>query len=335
MRLPYIYCFLICAFPNIATANNDNLEQDNIKQCVLNELVSGDDKQTVAELKKKCLELTQRQKMSAIDKRMVREKVTENNPNVITPHKRNYILPVSYMKRKNNDIDPAYTQNVEEQLDNLEAKFQVSLKVPLFEHFSDKDQGVHFGFTLQSYWQVYNSEISAPFRETNYQPEIYWSNVLDDENRLWGDEMITIIGIEHQSNGRSNPLSRSWNRIYANLIWEHDGYVFSFRPWYRLPEDEKEDPNQPNGDDNPDIHHYMGYFEFSGVFQHEKHEYAFMFRNNLESDNKGAIQLDWSFPVWGRLRGYAQYYNGYGESLIDYNQHVERFGVGVLLTGFL
>ncbi len=312
------------------------IEQENMKQCVLNELVSGDEQQTLVVVKEKCRSLVNIEKMSAIDKRLVREQVTEHNPNVITPHKRNYILPLTYMERKSDVvIESPFNEAPEEFLDNMEAKFQVSLKVPLFENFSDKDQAIHFGFTLQSYWQVYNSDISAPFRETNYQPEIFWSNVLDEENRLWGDEMITIIGMEHQSNGRSNPLSRSWNRIYANLIWEHSGYVFSFKPWYRLPEDEKEDPNQPEGDDNPDIHHYMGYFEFSGAFKRHDHEYSFMLRNNLESDNKGALQLDWSFPVWGRLRGYAQYFNGYGESLIDYNQHVERFGVGVLLTGFL
>ena len=84
-----------------------------------------------------------------------------------------------------------------------------------------------------------------------------------------------------------------------------------------------------------DIADYMGHFEFTTVYTKRNHEFSLMLRNNLKSDNKGAVQLDWSFPAWGRLRGYAQYFNGYGESLVDYNQHVERFGVGILLTDFL
>jgi phospholipase A1 len=118
-------------------------------------------------------------------------------------------------------------------------------------------------------------------------------------------------------------------------LWENDGYVFSFKPWYRISESEKETPLDPRGDDNPDIYKYMGYFEFSGAYRLNDHEFSFMTRNNLNSDNRGAIQLDWSFPLWGRVRGYAQYFNGYGESLIDYNADIERIGVGILLTDLL
>ena len=68
-----------------------------------------------------------------------------------------------------------------------------------------------FGFTLQSYWQMYNSDISSPFRETNYQPEIFYGFINDLKVGEWTNR-VNIIGIEHQSNGRTQPLSRSWNQ---------------------------------------------------------------------------------------------------------------------------
>ena len=322
-----------------AKTNEQDDDVELVKQCILNEAIGGAGEMTLAQLREKCSSLDESKQLTALDKRQAREEVSKENRNVITPHKRNYILPVSYVSHPNNSSFEAYDEltgeKQDEPLDNLEAKYQLSIKVPIFDDFSDEDQAIFFAFTLQSYWQLYNKESYSPFRETNYEPEIFWVNYLDKKHVPWGDEMAVVLGISHQSNGNSQPQSRSWNRIYANFLWENDGYVFSFKPWYRISESEKETPLDPRGDDNPDIYKYMGYFEFSGAYRLNDHEFSFMTRNNLNSDNRGAIQLDWSFPLWGRVRGYAQYFNGYGESLIDYNADIERIGVGILLTDLL
>jgi phospholipase A1 len=58
-----------------------------------------------------------------------------------------------------------------------------------------------------------------------------------------------------------------------------------------------------------------------------------MVRNNLQyPKNRGALQLEWSIPLFERVSGYLQYYVGYGENLLDYNYRVNRIGFGVILT---
>ena len=80
-------------------------EQDDalelVKQCILNEAIGGDGKQTLEELRKKCSDLDESKKLTALDKRKAREEVSKKNRNVITPHKRNYILPLSYVSNPN------------------------------------------------------------------------------------------------------------------------------------------------------------------------------------------------------------------------------------------
>jgi phospholipase A1 len=201
-------------------------------------------------------------------------------------------------------------------------------------------------YTQLSFWQLYNSAFSSPFRDTNYEPEmlINWRtkySILDDFKL-----QFVNVGFNHQSNGRSLPLSRSWNRVVANAGFEKDNFNLLLKTWYRIPE---EDYN----DDNPDITRYMGYGELWGIYYWKENRFAIMVRNNLRQNNLGAVQLDWSIPMslivkkfydWGvplsletcdKLKDfsfYFQYFNGYGESLLDYNTSINRFSAGMMLV---
>jgi phospholipase A1 len=268
--------------------------------------------------------------------RMDAEAATGGNRFVLTPHKRNYFL-LSYADDPNDDAFKDLLDDDDAELDNAETEFQVSIKVALARDTFTAGDAFQFGFTIKSFWQTFNSDESSPFRETNYQPEVWYRtpipySTFGSETMLWG------IGAEHQSNGRSRELSRSWNRVYTTVTWLTEDYAFRFKPWYRIPEDDKDDPTDTDGDDNPDIHKYMGYFEFTGIHHFDDQELGFMVRNNVgsgASHSRGAIQLDYTFPLWGRLRGYAQFFNGYGNSLIDYNHNTTRAGIGFLLSDIL
>lgn len=89
-------------------------------------------------------------------------------------------------------------------------------------------------------------------------------------------------------------------------------------------------------DDNPDIEDFPGYGELRAAYLWRRHTFSTLLRNNLKtSDNKGAIELAWSYPLSGVLRLYAQYYYGYGESLLDYNWKVNRFGLGISVNDYI
>jgi phospholipase A1 len=239
-------------------------------------------------------------------------------------HKQNYFLPVRYSSNPNQQPEsPRLGTAPDQQLQDIEAKFQLSFKLKAIERMLNGRADLWFAYTQQSHWQVYNEAISRPFRETDYEPEVML--VFPTDYLLLGMRgRLVNLGLVHQSNGRSDPLSRSWNRVYAQIGFERSNLALLVRPWYRLPE-------KSVNDDNPDIEDYLGYGDLQGIYRSGGHTVSLLLRGNL-SEGQGAGQLDYSFPLYGRLRGYLQAFTGYGESLIDYNHHQTTVGLGVLLT---
>jgi len=164
--------------------------------------------------------------------------------------------------------------------------------VPLAVGLFDDRASIFAAYTNTSWWQAYNSDVSAPFRETNHEPELFM-NFNNDWKILGLTNRLNGIGIVHQSNGRSEPLSRSWNRIYANFVFERGGLGLSLKPWYRIKEDEETD-------NNPDITDYLGYGEVKVAYKTGKQTLTAMGR-------KKAFELTWSRLTWGNIRLYAQY----------------------------
>jgi len=243
-------------------------------------------------------------------------------------HGSNYMLPVKYSDSPNNTPLQGSLLQPDQGLDPVEAKLQLSFKVKAIEGVFDERADLWVGFTGTSYWQAYNSSISASFRETNYEPEAML--VFRTDYNLAGLRGRFInLGLVHQSNGRPEGLSRSWNRVYAQFGFERGNFALLVRPWARIPENAADD-------DNPDIEDYLGNGDLLATYRNGGNAYSILLRNNLKSaSNRGAVQVDWSFPLNGRLRGYVQYFNGYGETLIDYNHRQQTLGIGVSLTDWM
>jgi len=221
--------------------------------------------------------------------------------------------------------NPDNTVSTPEHLDDVEAKFQISLKTKVWEGVFGDVGDLWIAYTQSSRWQLYNKAESRPLRETDYEPEALLVfdthyEVLGWQGRLLG------IGVNHQSNGRSNPLSRGWNRVVTDVGFERDGWTVMVRPWWRIDE-------PPENDDNPDISDYMGRGDVQIVHERGRQEFGLMLRHSLRGGDRshGAAQLTWSFPMGGNFRGYLELFKGYGESMIDYNHDATYVGLGVSL----
>lgn len=247
---------------------------------------------------------------------------TRRGSYTITPHRSNYILPYTY----NFNPNEAVLREAEpgKDLVNSEVTFQLSLKVKLWEDVAKQDMDLWVAYTQRSFWQLYDFQDSSPFRDTNYEPELLL-NYRTNYSLFGVQNRFINVGINHQSNGQSEPLSRSWNRVVANAGFEVNNFSFLVRGWCRIPEDDRHD-------DNPKIEKYLGYGELWSYYFWKKNRFGLMLRNNLRfHDNLGAVQAEWSFPLFKKISGYLQYFYGYGESLMDYDHRVNRVGLGIIL----
>ena len=239
-----------------------------------------------------------------------------------------YLMPVFATSNQNTQPrspNPVNSVSTPQELDNVEAKFQLSLKTKAWQGVFGDYGDLWLGYTQDSHWQIYNKDQSRPFRETDYEPEAMLVFNTNYSVFGWNGRMLGI-GLDHQSNGRSDPLSRSWNRVMADIGFERDDWTVMFRPWWRIPESR-------SNDNNPDISNYVGRGDMQIIREWNGQEFGLMLRSSFRggSDAHGAAQFTWSFPLVGNLRGYMEAFKGYGESLIDYNHNATYVGLGISL----
>ena len=133
-----------------------------------------------------------------------------------------------------------------------EIKFQFSFNAVLVADSWYSRFPLYFAYTQKSFWQAYHTERSRPFRENNYNPELFLDYSRDPKltNKRYG----VILGLaEHESNGQIELFSRGWSRSYLQPYFVTDrsfmfidGAFLSFKIWNRWDEN-------PETDDNPDL----------------------------------------------------------------------------------
>lgn len=262
-------------------------------------------------------------------RRLRAESLLRSDRLAFIPHRPNYLLPFAH---GGNLTGSGALSN--ESLRQAEFRFQLSLKLPLTEPGEFDAPTLFFAYTGQSWWQAYQSKRSSPFREYNHDPELFIQ--MRSETPILGwTHRVSSFGFEHTSNGREELQSRSWNRIFAHLEFDRGSqWWLSLRGWARIPESAKDDPTDTSGDDNPGITRYLGHGELRFGYLGETWNWNAMLRRSLRSGGKGAAEFNLSYPsgLNRRARWYLQVFDGYGESLIDYDRRIKRFGLGIMIN---
>ena len=330
-------CLLGAATMTIA-AEEPEMDAEAYNQCLLEGLRTATDETPVGEIRQACLLASQssladkpsaaetgagEEEQTPLEARIDETRATEQMRFVITPYKLNYLM-VGYNDNPNTAPYEEAFPDEEVAFEPAEVKFQISFMFPIVQNIYRGNGDLYFAFTSRSFWQLFNEEFSAPFRETNYEPE-FWFRFDTDWKILGLTNRLLTFGYNHQSNGRNRPLSRSWNRLFASFVLERGNFALGIKPWIII----------GDLDDNPDIDDYLGNYELHFFYKWKRHTFSLMTRNQLQSGfETGAYQFDWSFPLYRRLRLYTQYFNGYGESLIDYDYFNNTLGVGLSFTDY-
>ena len=252
-----------------------------------------------------------------------------------TGYRTNYVMPLHLTSNINRSPQsptqaavslPAYRQ--------LEAKFQLSLRTKIAQDVLLDNADIWLGFTQQAMWQIWNGTDSKPFRNTDYEPEvIFMVPVPKGLRQLPGGPQWRYVqaALAHQSNGQSDPLSRSWNRVYLGTGFEWGNWALTGRYNYRLSED-------VSSDNNPDLLHFRGRGELQLLWSRGAATTALSWRTSLSTAKRGALQFEWTYPVFSDqpngVRWFVQGFSGYGETLTDYNFKQTSIGAGMSFMQF-
>lgn len=192
-------------------------------------------------------------------------------------------------------------------------------------------EGFHFAYTQTSLWDWQKN--SAPFFDTSYKPEMLYSTERVAQRHLPDWLHLDLAGgIQHESNGKDGTNSRSINLAYLRptLTFDlSDEWFLSLSP--------KAFVYLPDVDDNPDIAKYRGYGELRATIgKHQGAQLSSIFRLG-STGQYGSVELDFTYPLWEpwnhgpKVYFMAQYFTGYGESILLYNRSSSAFRAGFSL----
>ncbi len=204
---------------------------------------------------------------------------------------------------------------------NSDVKFQVSISQRLTKSVLPWHSYLFLMYSQKCMWNVF--ENSMPMRDLNFNPGIGISKLLISKNRLVGK--LTLL-IEHESNGRDRLASRSWNKIsFCGNIYLDPNLMVHGKFWIPI----------VDGGNNRDILRYSGIYQTGIQALSTNRRWVlsatFVKRKGWNLNANSIVELGFRIRKKDNQFLFVQYYNGYGENLLDYNKYHSRLRIGLLI----
>ena len=246
---------------------------------------------------------------------------------ILTPYRPVYINPVRLVNNLNDQPqseNPAYILPYKLLYKNYEATFQFSFKTKIIRRIFWGNGDIWLAYSQKAFWQIYTDKLSRPIRDMVYEPELFLNFATKYKISGFNGRMIGLV-FNHQSNGYMVPFSRGWNRIILQTGFEKNNWKVTLRPSYKL---------NLKTDGNPKIADYAGRAEAIVVYNAGKQQFSTVMAHSMmfKYGGKGSVQLNYIFPIVNNFKGMLQLFDGYGETLLDYNHKQATVALGVSFT---
>ena len=203
---------------------------------------------------------------------------------------------------------------------NSDVKFQISFAIRLTNAVLPWNSFLFLSYTQKTFWNVFQE--SLPMGDINFNPAIGWTKPFFNQGRYVGK--LSLI-LEHESNGRAGEDSRSWNRVsFSGMAMIDEWLMVHAKFWIPI----------IDSGNNRDICKYSGIYQSGVVLTTPNKKFTFGFtwvkRGNFKLDFNTIWEVSWLISKKTNINLFAQYYNGYGEDLLHYNQFRSMLRVGLV-----
>ena len=203
---------------------------------------------------------------------------------------------------------------------NSDVKFQLSIAQRLTKSKLPFDTYLFIQYTQKAFWNVFQE--SLPMKDLNFNPGIGLGHLIVYHNKYIGKGYLML---EHESNGKDSAASRSWNKVtFAVAITLSPNWEAQFKTWIPI----------VDGENNKDLLKYNGIFQVAANYRTDNRRFncgVILTKRKTWTSFNTQVELSYKFNNNENQYFFLQYYNGFGENLLEYNKFKSMIRIGFVI----